>query len=353
MGSDMPSVGPRPAHEPACGRPDLNRRLPEWDSLEPRELAALEAHAAQCARCRRELELLRRADAWLAELAPPGSAGSCPEPDLLYAVSGGPGAEPVSAAERAAVEEHVTRCAECAGFAATLQSRPPSPLVMDPEPSARPVQLRRVGSRRPAFALTALAAAAGLILGLALWRLLTAPHEVEGGPSAGVPRFPEAPVLRGDLGGPLQYPRNAVLARADGQLAHDLVFEIEPQADATSYRIDVFHAEGGERLLHLKGAGAQITASERTLAPGRYTYEVWAEVRGLDVPLGRRDFEVRPDAEVLEQLAALESRPEPERSEKALQLLVERGYDCDARAWARTLPASPERDAFLARSPGR
>jgi anti-sigma factor RsiW len=353
MGSDMPSVGPRPAHQPACGRPDLNRRLPDWDSLEPRELAALEAHAAQCVRCGRELEMLRQADAWLAELAPPGSAGSCPEPELLYAASGGPGAEPISAAERAAVEEHLTRCAECAGFATTLQSRPPSPLVMDPEPPARPAPLRRVGSRRPAFALTALAAAAGLILGLALWKSLTAPHAVAGAPMASVPRFPQAPVLRGDLGGPLLYPRNAVLARADGRLANDLLFEIEPQADATSYRIDVFRAEGGDRLLHLKGVGAHITASEWTLEPGRYTYEVWAEVRGLDVPLGRRDFEVRIDAEVLEQLGALDARPEPERSEKAMQLLVERGYDCDARAWARALPPSPERDAFLARTPGR
>jgi hypothetical protein len=352
MGSDMPSVGPRPARQPSCGRPDLNRRLPEWDSLEPRELAALEAHAEQCGRCAQELELLRRADAWLADLAPPGSAGSCPDPELLYAASGGPGAEPISRAERAAVDEHLTRCAECAGFAATLLSRPPSPLVIDPEPPARPAPLRRVGSRRPALALTALAAAAGLILGFALWKTLSAPHAVEGAPLAGM-RFPERDALRGDLGGALLYPRNAVLARADGQLVNDLVFEIEPQVDATSYRIDLFRAEGGERMLHLEGDGAQISASDWTLPAGRYTYEVWAEVHGLDVPLGRRDFEVRTDAEVLEQLAALDSRPEPERSEQALQLLVERGYDSDARAWARTLPASPERDAFLARTPGR
>jgi hypothetical protein len=296
---------------------------------------------------------LRKAESWLAELAPPGTGSSCPDPELLYAAAGGPGAEPISAAERAAVREHLARCAECAGFATTLHSRPPSPLVIDPEPPARPAPLRRVGSRRPVFALTALAAAAGLLLGLALWRSITSPTEVEGGPVARAIRFPEEPVLRGDLGGPLLYPRNAVLARADGELVHPLVFELEPQPDATSYRIELTRADSGAKVLGLKSAGTWINAAESRMDLGRYTYEVWAEVRGLDVLLGRRDFEVRHDSELLNELDALDSRPEPERSEKALQLLVDRGYDSNARAWANALPPSPERDAFLDRKPGR
>lgn len=349
----MPSVGPRPTREPACGRPDLNRRVAEWDSLEPRELAALEAHAAQCPRCGRELELLRRAEAWLVEMAPPGSAGPCPAPELLYAVAGGPAAEPVSAAERAAVLEHLARCAECAGFAGTLQSRPPVPLVIDPEPPARSAPLRRVGPSPLRLVAGAVAAAATLLLGLALWKAMTSPSEVEGAPVAGVTRFPDAPLLRGDFSGPLLYPRNAVLARADGELVHDLHFEIEPQVDATSYRIELTRADSGAKVLGVESAATIIDAAERRLDLGRYTYEVWAEVRGLDVPLGRRDFEVRHDAGLLAELGELDSRPEPERSEHALQRLVEAGFESDARAWARTLPPSAERDAFLERSPGR
>jgi hypothetical protein len=353
MGSDMPSVGPRPTREPTCGRPDLNRRLAEWDALEPRDLAELEAHAAQCPRCGRELELLHRADAWLADLAPAGSAGPCPDPELLYSVAGGPGAQPVAAAERSAVQEHVARCAECAGFAETLRSRPPSPLVVDPEPPARPAPLRRVGGRPPRLVLTAVAAAATLLLGLALWKAMSSPTEVEGAPLAGIPHFPVRPDYRGNLAGPLLFPRNAVLARADGELVHELIFEIEPRSDATSYRIELTRADSGAKVLGLKSAGTYVNAAETRLDLGRYTYEVWAEVHGLDVPLGRRDFEVRNDAELLEELRDIESLPEPERSERALQRLVDGGYESDARAWARTLPASPERDAFLEQAPGR
>ena len=348
----MPSVGPRPSTPPACGRPDLARRLTEWDSLEPRELDALEAHAASCPRCGPELELLRRADAWLAGQAPPGSGGPCPDPDALYAAAGGPGAEPLPAAERAAIDEHLTRCAECAGFAATLRSRPPSPLLLEqgPDLAEQPV------ARRPwrLRLVPVLAAAAGLLLALALWQTWRTPGaQAGGGPLASTPRFPQAELLRGDLGGPLLYPRSAVLAREGGELLHPLEFELEPQDGASSYRIELTRRADEEPVLSVDGTGARVPTLLAHLEPGAYTWEAWAVVHGLDVLLGRRDFEVRHDTEALGLLAGFEALPEPPRSERALALLFERGFFSDARAWARTLPPSPERDAFLQRSPGR
>ena len=40
------------------------------------------------------------------------------------------------------------------------------------------------------------------------------------------------------------------------------------------------------------------------LGPGHYTWEAWAVVDGLDVHLGRRDFEVTLDAPLIDEIAA-------------------------------------------------
>jgi hypothetical protein len=352
----MPPVGPRSPTPPTCGRPDLGRRLADWDLLEPRERTALEAHAATCPRCGPALDLLRRADAWLAAGSSAASVGSCPDTERLYDAAGGPGARPLDPGERATIEEHLARCAECAGFAATLDSRPPSPLLLDPDPGPRPTLEPLPASlpRRRLRLVPALAAAAGLVLAVAVWRAVVSPGTQAQGPEvASAPRFPAAPLLRGDLTGPLLYPRIAVLARAGGELVHPLGFEIQPQEGASAYRVLLFGGTDEEPVLRTEAEAAHLTAVAERLEPGRYTWEAWAVVHGLDVPLGRRDFEVRHDAELLAELERWSVLPEPERSERTLALLVERGFASDARAWARGLPASPERDAFLGRTPGR
>ena len=54
-----------------------------------------------------------------------------------------------------------------------------------------------------------------------------------------------------------------------------------------------------------------------------------------------------------EELLALADRAEPERSLAAVNLLHAKGFLTDARAIARSMPASPERDAYLSRARGR
>jgi hypothetical protein len=59
------------------------------------------------------------------------------------------------------------------------------------------------------------------------------------------------------------------------------------------------------------------------------------------------------DAALLDGLRTRNTAAEPARSESILHLLHDAGFSSDARAFARTLPPSPERDEYLARRPAR
>jgi hypothetical protein len=59
------------------------------------------------------------------------------------------------------------------------------------------------------------------------------------------------------------------------------------------------------------------------------------------------------DARMLDRIAELETASEPARSEAILELLHAGGFTSDARAFARLLPPSPERDEYISRPPGR
>ena len=352
-------------HPIPCSRPELARLLVEYDALAPRDLAELRAHASGCPSCGPELALLERAERWMASRGPRPEGDECPAADELYDYAKAPGAAPLAPERAERIEAHLRRCAECGGLLATLESRPPAPLILDPQPDgyagplavlARSRPDHPVPARRPTLVrrLAPLAAAAGLLLALFLWRGGDLPGSRAAGTS-GV-RYPTAPLLRGDQGGALLFPRGALLADGDGELVHGLLFELAPPERATALRVRVLargsdpFSEGAE-VLRLAGASAALEAPP--LPPGAYTWEAWAEIDGLEAPLGRRDFEVRSDAATRAELEALASADEPERSSAALQLLTERGYAADARAWARALPARPERDAFLARTPAR
>ena len=151
-----------------------------------------------------------------------------------------------------------------------------------------------------------------------------------------------------------------MLAADDSGTHSELLFEIEPEPDASAYTVYLErHAGGafdeGERVATLKGLkpALALPAEERAaLRPGHYTWEAWARVNGLDESLGRRDFELVLDPALLARIERSAARPEPERSEGILELL-HAAFPTDARAYARTLPASPEREAYLARVPGR
>jgi hypothetical protein len=382
--------------------------LTHWEELEPNLLTAIESHPQHGPR----LSMLRRADRWLDRNAPKmRPAGPCPSSEELYDFGRGPGFGPLASARRGEIERHLKACRECENLVETLAALPPVPIATGAPISsgavgdmnatgeelasdrgtasgretdwrqATPAQRRGL---RALPRLVPIAAAASLIIGLGLWIAL-APSGTE------TAAFPRTPLLRGNSGGPLFFPRDRVLhvtpaARAafpalDGML----VFEIEAQADATSYRIDVarhggdvFAADEGS-LMKLSAAAPAVTVPSATtpsattapattsgtgsapisirataeLAAGQYTWSARATVHGLDQELGQRDFTVVDDAEVSAQLEKLASQAEPARSLAAVRFLHEHGFLGEARAIARAMPASPERDSYLSQVPGR
>jgi hypothetical protein len=336
-----------------CSRPELAALLPRLGELELLQRRSLEEHAARCPECGPSLALLSRADAWLQSRAP-APAGECPPADVLYDFGGGPGATPLPPARRAEVEAHLADCRDCETLVGTLAVHPPSPLVLDPveaAPATAPVGHR--GPRGRLRALGPVLAAAAVVL--AMFLVFRESNAGDAGPIAY--RYPEGPLLRGPADGDLLFPRDRLLATSRGTLWSELVFELAPRERAASYVVYLTRTQGGAfeagaRIAELESGTPEVAAGpgvEALIVPGHYTWEAWAVVDGLDVPLGRRDFEVVVDDELLDQLEELQGRPEPERSERMLTLLQGR-YPADARAHARTLPPSEGREAYLGRS---
>ena len=334
-----------------CSRPDLSASLPRWTELAAPRRAELETHAKACTTCGPSLTLLGTAESWLEDQLLATAGDACPSAEDLFSFGRGPGAEALPDARHAELAAHVGTCAHCETLVGSLVGQPPSPLVIDPpapeperEPARRPHSLRLVGA----------GAAAAASIAAALF--------VFGGTGTEAPSisYPPATLLRGELDSPLHFPRERVLAADTGGLFSELLFELAERDGATGYRVYIESHTGGafdrgERVATLRGEEpvlplpAEVRAG---LTPGHYTWEAWAVVNGLDEPLGRRDFEVVLDPSAVARIDRLADKGEPERSEKTLELL-HRNYPSDARAFARTLPTSPEREAYLARVPGR
>lgn len=364
-----PEQRPEAAPRGGCGRPDLAVRLPDWDSLDGPAQRELTDHAASCPACAPKWELIRLADAWVEDGLPAererrqrgetsavaSGPALCPSADELYDLGRGPGARQLSELERVGLRSHVAQCGDCAALVATLAKRPPSPLLFGSSGEFRlaAARIRRWQVWVPLAAAAALLAAFVILqheAGARIQHAKAEPHI----------RYPAAQLVRGEAGGALLYPRDRLLAGQRG-LASKLEFEIAPQERSTSYRAELARHDGGlfatpVSFLRVEGATARLSASDTSvvsLAPGHYTWEAWAVVDGLDVPLGRRDFEVVRDDGLMAQIAEREHAPEPARSESILHLLHDAGYVTDARAFARTLPSSRERDEYLARRPVR
>ncbi len=341
----------RPPGWEGCHRTDLAALLSRWDELESSQRRELEEHALVCSSCGPALGLLARADAWLRGQAPV-DPGQCPPAEDLFNYGGGPGAEPLSDEQRAALDAHVGACFDCESLVATLGSRPPSPLVVETlEPGAEDEDPRR--SRMRVLA-PLLASAAAVLATFLIW------NESLAGGSAGSVHFPEERLLRGQPSGSLLFPRGQVLATESGVPWSDFLFEMTPEDGAASYLVTVWaHGGGafdeGTRVAKIESPTPLVVPPPGLLAelgPGHHTWEAWAVVDGLDISLGRRDFELVTDRELLERLSELGPATDPGPAEKTLALLHER-YPTDARAFARTLPPSPERDEYLSRIPGR
>jgi hypothetical protein len=356
-----------PASAP-CSRPELAAALPRWDEVEGARRRELERHARACPSCGPELELLRRAEAWLVSQGP-GRARACPTSGELYDYGRGPGARPLDDEDRDRVRAHLLLCRECEGMVATLAVPPPLPLEHPGAAEAPILAMPRRGSalhRRRLRLLVPLAAAAALILAVVWWRETLAGGPEEGVPLASAIRYPEPPLLRGDTPGELYFPRGRLLwlegqGGAQGRLFADPIFELAPRPEASAYRATVLAHTGGafdagSALGSIESPSPVLTPDEELLAalrPGHYTWEAWSVENGLDIPLGRRDFDVVADADLAGQIAQASELPAAEAATRILSLLVEKGHEGDARAFARSLPASPERDEFLERLPGR
>jgi hypothetical protein len=231
----------------------------------------------------------------------------------------------------------------------------------DQEELAQPVR------RGPRRLWIPVAAAAALLIGFGLWWQEThaTARRASADLVASAVRFPAQPVLRGDAAGSLWFPRDRLLMRVDAKgERHPWFaprFEIAPLQGATSYRAALQRNEGGAfdhgstvATLRSDSPVLELDANAlAALAPGRYTWEAWAQVGGLDTFLGRRDFEAVEDAEVERALTDLDRIAGAERATRILAVLHDHGFLTDARAFARTLPASPERDQYLSDVPGR
>jgi hypothetical protein len=370
--------------------------LARWDELDARALERIRAHPLQGPRLRR-LEL---AESWLVEsaraanrdarrLARGEGVGSCPRPEELYDHGRGPGYSPLPEARRREIEAHVASCLDCELALSSLQRRPPPPLDLAPPaetaapseaphpaalPSSDPPRPRLVRPARPRR-LVPLAIAASALALLGLWTL----GRLGGDAGASGLDLPEAPLLRGESASPLVLPRGRLLAvPADApawlDLPHLRRFEIAlpGEADAPpagaedSFRVVLSATDGGafdagRAIADHRGDAPTLGELDLTgapLAPGLYTWEAWRRVNGLDERLGSRDFEVVEDPLLWERLLALDARaaglePAPRTRAEAIRLLHERGHPTDARALARGLPPSAERDLYLGRNPGR
>jgi hypothetical protein len=366
--------------------------LLHWDTQDEQILRLLASHPTHGGR----LETLQRADGWLRQRAAdaivartqngvtgpgpafPMSGLDCPSAEELYDFARGPGANPMARERQLAVDRHLAACQSCDSFAATLAIAPPSPMlrgaplfddslqddetpVAVPELSGAtttvttqpvPAPVLRFPVRR---VLVPLAAAAAIVLAIGAWRAFT--------PSATRSAWPEAPLLRGETADALVWPRGRVLERTDElarrvpALATAVSFEIAAPAGPDGFRVQVFRTAGGafdapEAVAEWQ-ATTPASAAPAGLPAGHYTWKAWTRESGLDLELGSRDFEVVPDDALLAELAAILDGGDADAGVRAVALLDARGFRADARALARTLPASPGRDAYLGRAPGR
>lgn len=349
------------------GRPDevmpphaADDALLRWDELDEQLLGMLAEDPERGWRLRK----LQDADGWLrgraAESAKKAGGPAllvCPPPEDLYDFGQGPGAASLSAERRASIDRHLATCLECERFVRTLESAPPSPLIrglpVEVEDAEVVPEVREPRRRRLRLVPVLAASAAAVVLFFGARALMT----------PATMRFPEAPLLRGSAGGPVYFPRDRVLlpsaevAQLFPALATPVMFEVEAQSEVDEYRFDYLRHEGGAIGRDVR-LDRQVVSSHTVLAripkeAGRFTFDAWVVRRGLDQQLGTRDFQVVLDPAIEASLRALADRSDVDRTLAAVHALHDAGYWTDARALARSLPQSRERDSYLGQLPGR
>jgi hypothetical protein len=357
------------AADPSMDRHTAHDALIAWDELDEQLLRML----AEDPERGRRLRKLQDADGWLRARAAEAARKTggpalleCPEAEELYDFGQGPGATTLSQARQDAIDRHLATCRECEAFVETLTSVPVPPLVLgmpaeeiESEPMApawvRPTPIhpiQRKGPRR-LWVGAGLAAAAAVVAMIAIQSQSTPALQ-----------FPKQPVLRGSAGGPILFPRgNVLLPSVELQSAFpaldgSVAWQVESVKGASEYKLRFTkHNDsafgGDEKPIASVDATQPSGTWNGTLVAGNYTVSATAVVHGLPEVIGPRDFEAKQDAGLERRLLALKGEPEPKRTLDAIAVLDELQYWNDARALARTLPDSPERDRYLSQIPGR
>lgn len=358
---------PRPGPGGPCGRPELARDVPHWDSLAPDRLHELERHAAECPSCGPALDLQRRAQLWLeARWREAGGPDPCPEAEELYDFGRGPGAHALGRRREEEISDHVLRCTSCREIVRTLEARPPVPILEPwarepsetvrrpvPEPAPRERRGRILPFRRPSWvAAAALVATAAVAIGLLTERASSV--RARGLHAQDAPEWPSTPLVRGAATDGALFPRGRVLAAPGGGALQHLVFEIRP-VEGASYTVVLERTgpgafDAGQTVATFSGSDpvlelpAELSAS---LEPGHYTWEAWVTENGLDRSLGARDFELRADENLAARVLALGDTPALADLVGLVGDLSAAGWATDARALARRAPPGPDRDRFL------
>ncbi len=348
-------------------------RGPGYEPLAFERRRAIAGHIDHCAECAGHVRSLAASPPLPLDVSPPTDSeirrGPAPAASASrsFATRREEAAGPFAAAEAAAASRpqpepapprdvHTDPFAEPAIPRATWGADRP-----EPHPELGPHWIQRAGpasprtpwgARRRLHAVLATAAAAGLLA------LIWTRDRGEIDPT--IPgTLPEPELLRGEAGGPLYFPRGTVLlppvdldpSVSRIHYAEKPLFELEPVEGATLYRVILLRHDGGafaegREIEVLEEKDPAKLFAGRPLGPGSYTWEAWVIVDGLDRQLGARDFQVVEDDALCHEIEGLDQVA-------AIRLLHERKYLTDARALARKLPASPEREAYLRVLPGR
>ncbi|MBK7875305.1 MAG: hypothetical protein IPJ77_06080 [Planctomycetes bacterium] len=337
-------------------------RGPGFAQLDPEHRARIERHVQACDECQGLVTTLSAPppvpldfDPLDVERSPERPAPEWTETRADERSDAQPGLRPAAIPS---VHVHPTRQAVPGGLPGLLPSveeiagETSAPSHAAPLPSIAAARTRR--STRPWLRF---AAAASLLLVAGAALVATLGRDDGRGPLAG-------PLLRGRSLETLLAPRGAVLAPSAGlverfpALAGGTVFELAPVPDAEAYRVELAKSGAdpfarGAFVADATSASPLVTLTA-ALEPGRYTWDAWATVHGLETHLGSRDFEVVEAREFADSLATLDAVSDPaERLLRALELLDRAGFTADARALARTLPTGATRDRWLAPVPVR
>lgn len=368
----MESPKTRTLPPPNRVRPEeLEEALLHWDELDELSLVTLAAHPE----AGRRLAGLRAAERWLRQGAPsspptafvangesetPGLLADCPAPDELFDLGRGPGCQALEPARERELRAHLADCPECAVLVATLATPPPLP-IEDAGSGLSPGPQEDRAPREPARRLPRSRTWVPFLLAASLASVAFLPQFLGSG-APGLGDLPAAPLLRGELSNELLFPRDRVLAlpgaASNSTTSARPSFELSPVPGARGYKVELFEQDGGAlaagSLKQVLRSVDPVLAGSDPLLPGHYTWHAWALVDGLERPLGALDFEVVEDAPLAAELQRSLSDPAPTVGElvELISELHEAGLCGDARALARRLPESPEREQYLL-PPGR